>query len=165
MWYICYLPFTAIALSMLFFDLNNRIKYGWLVYIICICIFAAYATELGTEIKSISSCNYYSFCKEIAQHLPAKGTIYLSSVPDPYFGLLQTTPCLKFIEYSPVTRDTKTIAKVINQADYIIWGPVSGTYSQDRLDYQVIERIQKSSAKNVLAITAGKYSANVIKIK
>lgn len=160
-WYILYLqPFiTLIALSLL--------KETWrlsssLFMAVSLIAFILLSTQVVLHLQIYGetggeSYRYHQFVSLLKEKLPNKGSIFLSSAPDPYFDL-RGNPKLRLYEFSPVPLEDEVYKKFLDLSDYAV---VTMTTSPFLADYL---RRYHDPGQSITVSQYGGYSAQVIKL-
>lgn len=161
-WYYVYpLPFLYLLLTEFF---NKYIKtktaqnifYGFLLMLIVVNL-KIFQLELKTANKS-----YPLFVETIETKLKPNSTVFLSSVPDAYFGLKISAKNLRLYQFPPLPEKKIKYFKLLNFSDYIVY---SGT-----LDYgfgNLLDKYIENNKQTIIPINNGpdEYGAYLIKLK
>ncbi len=126
MWYTLYFqPFITLALlSMLKTALsqkNTRILFGFIgaIFIVLILNFNMFVGIV--QQLSADSYDYHRFTKSISDKLPSKATIFLATIPDPYFDLKQQkNKHFQIYEFPTVPVSDRAYKKLLDSTDYLI---------------------------------------------
>jgi hypothetical protein len=125
-WYILYFqPFiTLILLSLLqtaLYTKDSKLLLTMvgsisIILILNINMFLGMVKQLGTK-----SYDYHQFTKSINDNLLPKTSIFLATIPDPYFDLKQQkNKNFQLYEFPTVPISDKTYKKLLDSVDYLI---------------------------------------------
>lgn len=121
--------------------------------------------NLNTYLKSITqqrgdNYSYNLFTQRLTDLIPNHSNIYLSAIPDPYYGFkTQREDTLHQFSALPVQKED--LIKVLNNSDYIIFNSVLGPTNGDTLT----NYIEKNTEHIYTVGEANQYQAEVILLK
>lgn len=118
MWYLVYFqPYVTLLAIELITKANKNIKKTILVMILLVITLNIKLTY--EAIGQAPEKNYYpKFISQIKSIVPKGSSVFVSTLPDPYFGL-KNNYTIK--EFSPVPIDNGTYMNYLNEADYAVY--------------------------------------------
>ncbi len=103
--------------------------------------------------------SYQSYCEQIKKIVPANTTVFLSSIPDPYFCLTDQ----KFIYEFPVLKtDTKNYQLVLDDSDLVIY---NGSYESIVFGDFLARYLEKNKSKITQIGGSNDYQTFIIELK
>lgn len=172
LWYTIYiLPLTYLAATLLLeqtLHTKSIFKFGRYL-LISIILLLLLLPNLNLHYNAIASMagdnfSYSKFTESILKVIPDRKTVFLSSIPDPYFGFkkYQRQNTLYEFPLLPTKTFTEDYLKVLEKSDFIIYnGSYEGVYMPDFLP----QYIEKNSLKTYKIIEKGQYQAIVVELK
>jgi len=159
MWYPLYFqPFITLGLMAAFSSAKDQLNKIFFTAIILILIFANINLFL-TLIKQLGadSYNYHQFTKSISEKLPQKATIFLATIPDPYFDLKrQKNKNFQLYQFPTVPVSDKAYKKLLDSVDYLILNMMP--------DKRVETYMNKYTAKKIDIGKSGQFSAIIFQL-
>ncbi len=160
MWYFLYFqPFIALAATSIFASqAQDKSSHRQRTVAILIMLFIAIHIRQTLMLINIDGSNahdYHDFGQRIGRALPHRASVFIASIPDPYFDL-QFRPGLKLYEFPTVPVETNSYRRLLDKSDYIIYN----YYSDPRLDAY----IRQNTAEEKMVSQPGGYEAKVIKL-
>lgn len=114
--------------------------------------------HIQTRQQNTTPRHYQEFAAAVAATIPRDATVYLSSIPDPYYVLREKANTI--YEFPTFAVPQTEYYTVLDATDYIIF---NGAYEPATSAELLLQYIQ-NNAINVTPITAGGYNTNVIKL-
>ena len=110
---------------------------------------------------SNGSYDYHLYTEKILELVPDNTTVYLSAIPDPYYGF-KTSRNNKLAEYPIMASDKTNLIQVLDETDYIIYNsPLESVMLGDA----VSPYIEKNAANIIPVGGDNQYKVFVIKLK
>jgi len=142
MWYPLYFqPFISLAFIFLLKNGGRLAKkiilVGMIFYFLAhINLFLTIVQQLGSD-----SYDYHQFSKSIAEKLPEKATVFLATIPDPYFDLTRLKKNLQFYEFPTVPISDAAYKKLLDTSDYLILNMMPDKRIEDYMNKNLEEKI------------------------
>lgn len=156
-WYFIYIP----LFSYLIAGLKILKKQTRPILIIASSISLLMQITTLTQ-ASRTGFNFGKYTQMLMLYIPDKTTVFLSSVPDPYFSFLASSRQNQLIEFPTMPLNPSQYLSVLNQCDYIIY-----TDSYDRLLFGSLltDYINRNQSTVTLIGKATNYESKIIKLK
>jgi len=107
-----------------------------------------------------SDYNYDQFTEKILERIPEEKTVFLSSIPDPYYAIKERQRNIKIYEWPVVRIDTQDLLSLLDNSDYIVF---SGVYNGSST---IIQSYLKINSDQITEIgSENQYQALVVKLK
>lgn len=152
-WYFVYvIPLAYLALAIL----ASRFRRLLPILGLLICI------NVLRLAQSSNSFDYWAYTQQLLSLIPDHTTVFLSSIPDPYYGFIQAHRHNKLYEFpaGPITPDSYTA--VLDHADYII-------YSSDLAHHNLLgilpDFIAAHAKQSQVISTSQGYAVTLIRLK
>lgn len=155
-WYFLYFqPFiTLLYLSL--FQNNNQKETLQRDLLIAVGV-VLFSTQIFlTFSKAVASDDYHAFTEVLRHALPTKASLFLATIPDPYFDLVKNTQ-FTFYEFPTVPISNTAYSQLLDKADYIIINFPASSFIE-----QYILLNQQSS--DSMQIQSGEYGAQIVKL-
>ena len=170
-WYFVYVtPFIYLAASVLLYELlRAKVKKSDLRHLTCEVSTASFIIVFMLNIFfnfnliSHSAGDKYSyklFVENILDKVPDNKTVFLSSIPDPYYGFKIRNPESKIYEFPVVRIKKEKFLKLLNDSDYIISNGIYNDLMPDLPQY-----ISMNSAQISEIGGNNQYWAQIIELK
>jgi len=163
MWYPLYLqPFIAIIIVYLFKNATEKKNDVFFTFVMGIVIFVIgiqtfFLYDVFQKMAGVTY-NYHDFTNQIQKQLPKKASVFLATIPDPYFDL-QFNKNLTLYEFPTVPVTEKAYHNLLDKTDYIVINILPQ-------QYWFIEEYVKNNVDNIVVVKQpGGYSAKIIKLK
>lgn len=157
-WYLLYFqPFITLSLLGLmhvFSQQQNKLLQK-IIIIFCIIVFSANSFFTVVKIQNSKNADYYAYTGQINQYIPNNATIFLATIPDPYFGLLQR-PGISIIEFPTVPISSLEYKRLLDQSDYVIVNFMP--------DIRISQYVNKYAVKITQTTTANEYVTFVVQL-
>lgn len=115
MWYLLYFqPFIVLAALSLVKNSQSTLK---MIFVMLALTWAV--LNLNLTFSQVNNSNYYLFTQKIKESLPEGSIILLSSIPDPYFGLVDQKSFTLY-EFPPVPIPFESYKKLLDQTDFMV---------------------------------------------
>jgi hypothetical protein len=156
-WYFVFpIPFIYLSLSILILEIYNfwqNYKTNINKQLFCsICAISLLLVFLNVKLlvdsffqQSGNSYSYDKFVNEIIKLIPQNRTVFLSSIPDPYYGLKINRPGNSLYEFPVLETSKENYLKNLNDSDFIIY---NGSY-----DFIFGDLLVRYIEKNALKIS------------
>lgn len=148
MWYLVYFqPYVALLAINLITTANNNIKKAMLIVILIAITLNIKLTH--EAIGKAPEKNYYpEFISQIESIIPKGSSVFVSALPDPYFGLRNN---YSIKEFSPVPIDNDTYANYLNKADYAVYNYFSSDLVEEYIinNYALVKEFNEPINFNV----------------
>lgn len=127
-WYFVFpVPFIYFSFALTFSEIKNN--FFRQIYMLIFIFLIALNIKLNIDFISTQSNQNYSynrFINNILKIVPENKTVFLSSIPDPYFGFKEKRGNKNRLYQFPVLKTEKEkYIKILNKSDYIIY---TGSY-------------------------------------
>ncbi|OGK66881.1 hypothetical protein A2313_00610 [Candidatus Roizmanbacteria bacterium RIFOXYB2_FULL_41_10] len=108
-----------------------------------------------------SQGSYQKFTQTIVSQLPKNSTVFLSSIPDPYYGLKTSHKNLRLYQFAPLPEEKSKYYQILDDSEYLVF--------TGYLDYgfnNVLKQYLKKNTKRIIEIDngPGEYQAQLIKL-
>jgi hypothetical protein len=115
-------------------------------------MFLGIGKQLGAD-----SYDYHRFTKSIIDNLPQKASIFLATIPDPYFDLKQEkNKNFQLYEFPTVPISDKAYKKLLDSVDYLILNMMP--------DKRLENYMNKYTAKKIDISQPNQFSAIIFKL-
>lgn len=157
-WYILFFqPFTTLGLLTSFYIANEQknkaVKIGAISALVIYCVFSLH-TSFSQVIQQIDK-NYESFSQAINKKIPNNSSVFITTIPDPYFSLSQRKNIILFEQIPETSISKKAYTHLLDSSDYIV---INAAF-----DKRIEEYIKKNSEETD-SITQGGYNAYIVKL-
>ncbi len=120
-WYSLYIqPFLALMMIFPLNQITGKLIFKFLTVPLLLAmsfVMVYLAIQTILDVKS-HSYDYNEFTKLIEEKVPPRSSIYLSTIPDAYFGLKNSD--YQLYEFPPIQVPNKDYYTELDQADYIV---------------------------------------------
>ncbi len=171
MWYFVYvIPWIYLSASILIYNLFTKPQKPSLKYTLIQTVGILFVINIALNIVLILNLvrnfsgdkySYHDFTENIIKVIPKEKSIFLSTIPDPYFGL-KTSPNKYTIYEFPIVKTPKeNYLELLNKSDYIVYNGIYSVMTTDLLSEYInlnTQEIYNIEGKN-------QYQAQVIKLK
>lgn len=165
-WYILYpLPFIYLSAVILISQIKNYRSIASktvqlsLITIISISIY----TQLNLYLKNRGeNFNYQPYIQFISDQIPANQSILLTSLPDPYYGLIKENKNYQIREFPSVNIEPQVYKDLLDQTDYIVYNHHLGHPEHDQFLKNYIK--QNLDQQYVYKPGSNQYQTSVIKL-
>lgn len=162
MWYTLYFqPFFPLALLSLlktaYSQKHNKFFFGvlgaiFVLLLLNLNMFLGIVQQLGAD-----SYDYHQFTKLITNNLPSKATIFLATIPDPYFDLKQQQNSnFRLYEFPTVPVSDRAYKKLLDSTDYLILNMMP--------DKRLENYMNKYTAEKIVIGQSGQFSTTIFKL-
>lgn len=123
-WYTVYLvPFEVLIIISLIQKVR-RVRHLFRVPIVCLLtgavIMEFVLTYTTTVLLTSKRFSYHSYVSAIKNNIPKGSSVFLASVPDPYFDL-RNDPSLELYEVPPVYIPEENYLRLLSQMDSVVY--------------------------------------------
>lgn len=172
-WYFVFpIPFIYTAASILIYKAlsywkNKKSSYSAQILVIFIAItITLILSNLKLHANTIPSLigvnfSYDKYTEKIIELIPTGKTVFLSSIPDPYFAL-KSRGQNKMYEFPVLRTDRDNYLKILNNSDYIIY---NGSYESTLFGSFLLSYINKNQAEVIKIGEPLQYQTYIIKLK
>lgn len=162
-WYfILPVPFIYLAFSMLLAEIHQQsILYKSLVAALLITSF--FNLKLNAQIISETRGENYSYEKFVQRLLgiiPENRTVFLSSIPDPYFGF-KTERRNKLYEFPALPTSQENYLNILDDSDFIVY---NGLHEPPGFGNFLLGYIKENKSNLYLIGEASQYQAFIIEL-
>jgi 4-amino-4-deoxy-L-arabinose transferase-like glycosyltransferase len=173
-WYQVFpVPFIYLALSLLIFEGYNFCKepptqsgrnllYLPLGLALLLIFFNLKLQFDGAQKEFGDNFSYEIFTNEVLKNIPPNKTVFLSSIPDSYYGLKIRNTNNPLYQFPPVDTPRENYLSVLNDCDYIVY---NGSYNSDLFGDFLEKYIDKNYSKYFQIGETDQYRATVIELK
>lgn len=120
-WYFVFpLPFIYLALNVLLNHLPKPSR-NLIICVITALILLDHLWLHSITINSVVNKSYEQFTKIVVNNIPEGKTVFLSSIPDPYFGLKRSGKNYTLHEFPVLATSLSNYQKILNNSDYIVY--------------------------------------------
>lgn len=133
-WYLVFpVPFIFLAINLLltqtYFNYKSAKKgtvlpkYLFLLALTSVFIFITLSIKVRLELNQSlfgDNFSYEQYIKKITEKIPPGNTVFLSSIPDPYYAFLGKDE-YKLYEFPPLGDNLQNYLTVLDEADYVIY--------------------------------------------
>jgi len=164
MWYVLYLaPLTALGTAELL-SLRRRP----MVLLLTAVVLAGCGWFVGKNLANLEktrlghTADYQAWCDRISGALPRGSRVFLSSIPDPYLGLVRRED-LAFREFAPIgfPIEWAKYEQYIADCDYVVANGVWGMGDADFVAFMEKRTVPQS----VIAGPKGEYRVGIYRVK
>ncbi|MCL5409778.1 MAG: hypothetical protein M1607_02890 [Patescibacteria group bacterium] len=106
--------------------------------------------------------SYQVYSQAIAQQIPSQSKVLISTIPDPYYGLVASNKNLILIEFPPEQLTPADYTKLLSQIDYIV---INGYFDQPFNGNFLAEYIKRNQLQTESINTYSLYAVSLIKLK
>ena len=107
--------------------------------------------------------SYYDYTTQILEVIPDHTTVYLSAIPDPYFGFKRAGRQNTLYEFPMLSVEFKTYLSFLESVDYIVY---TGSLEASVINPEVLSTFITENQKEIIEVGEGKgYKALVVKLK
>jgi len=138
----------------------KQYKKNLVIILFAIILIQIYLYSSVIQRLYTSKNNYSAFAREVAKHIPSHSTVYLSTVPDPYYGIVKNKT-IRIYEFLAVPISREQYTYLLSKSDYIVYNAPYNSYMFGEFVGSYIHANSESSIK----VTKGGYSTDVIKLK
>lgn len=160
LWYSVYpLPFLYLGLAIVLNTppSNNRLRQIAVITLV-INIWFGYSVYQNNQLHQ---GDYAGYAAAVANVIPDNATVFLSALPDPYFGLIHAKK-IKLYEYPVLAAPLKNYRDILDQSDYIVY---TRSYNQPVFGNVLEDYVKQNTAAYLTTDTRYGYSAYVVKLK
>jgi len=123
-WYpVLVLPFVYLSLAVLLkekLDLKIKLTLALILFLNLLANFRLHSYLLLTIGKK-DHYSYKNFTQEILKIIPEGKTVFLSVIPNPYFGFKEAQRSNRLYEFPVTATDRKNYTKVLDDSDFVIY--------------------------------------------
>lgn len=161
MWYLVYpIPFVYLALFILF---KRSFKPRFFLAIVILLVFFNLKLQFDSfVIFSGDKYSYDKFTNKILEIIPDKKTVFLSSIPDPFFAFISKGRNNLLEEFPSYNVSTEYYSKLLEKSDYVIY---NGTYDSAFSGAFLFNYLKDNSSKTYEIGEPNQYKAWVIELK
>jgi len=164
LWYTIYLiPFLYLAITDLintYYHHKDANKNN--LALICLLLATNFIYSFLTiyDIKS-HHLSYFQFAQKVQQSIPDGSAIFLSAIPDPYFGLAGTNHHYTIYEFPDYQAPLDQYTKLLHEVDYVVY-----TGSQEQVVFgNFLANYLSHNTDQVISIgQVGEYQAQIHKL-
>lgn len=167
-WYfILLVPFIYLAASTMLLYLSQKTLLYKIVLVSFVLLVGLNFYQAYSQYPSFLESQdpitaYADFTKQISSLIPEQKTIFISAIPDPYYGLKFGAKLFHLYEFPALYTPTEKYLQVLNDSDYIIY---NGTYN-NIIFGNLLENYIKQNTKTMQVVNAtNPYTAEVIELK
>lgn len=157
-WYLLYFqPFITLSVLTLFKLSKSKKNIFFLtsaVFLTIVVLIINLIFIFG-KLNSLRNTDYNKYAGKVSEAIPSGSTVFLASIPDPYFSLIRKRG-ITLIEFPTVPVTDRSYKRLLDSADYIIVNYVS--------DKRLFDYINKNTEKKFTVIQGG-YKTDVIKLR
>ena len=159
-WYYAYPLVYLYLLFVIFLEkVRNQtlIAIGSLLMILIVfCNLALFRISYG-----IGSPSYKLYTQTLYQKIPPGKSVFLTSLPDPYFGLQNTPKNFTLYEFPPLPTDRQKYYKLLDLSDYVVY-----TDSLDLVFGDLLKNYLEKNMAKTTVINNGpiEYTARLIQL-
>lgn len=161
-WYFVYtLPFAYWVMEIFLRESSRHRDIHLLIWFAVIILILNQVLQIGSLTKFVGKDRAYNeFSDQIAKIIPPGKTVFLSAIPDPYFGLT-TKNYYTFYTFPALRTDTSTYIDTLDRSDYVVYTSTYNWLVFGRLQDVYFQKntVQSFEVENSL------YSARVFKLK
>lgn len=158
-WYLLYFqPFITLSILTLLKIVKSQkndllfMAVIGLSFVILIINFNFLFNKLSLSKKT----NYTKFADTVSNAIPNGSTVFLSTIPDPYFSLIKRRS-ITLLEFPTVPISDKSYEKLLNTSDYVIFNFLS--------DKRLTDYLRKNIEKTIEVGQGSGYTTYVLKLR
>lgn len=162
MWYLVYIPvFGSMAMADNIFWLWKKKPLLALMSLTILLLPNSLMYFKAVEESTLNRFQYKSFSKKIADSLPMNSNVLLSSIPDPYFYLIENRPDLNLRETpnSPPREpiDKSVYETILAETDYVVLSIAANIHLYEYYT-------ENTESVEIISSDNGGYSLQVVKL-
>jgi len=161
-WYYVYpLPFVILLITPL---IAKPVRaWGIVGYLIVALLLGTLYSNLQlAKLTYIATFNSYDlFAESIIQRIPANRTVLLTSIPDPYYRMINHPKNYRLLQFMPLPANKERLQTLLSTVDYVVY---NDDYSFDK-SRPIAKYLIKHRQKEWTVGEGSGYVAKVIKLK
>lgn len=164
-WYFVFpIPFIYLSFPLTFSQLNNWFLKR--IYLITFIFLILLNLRLNIQFLSTlagDNFSYQRFIDNILEIVPKNKTVFLSAIPDPYFGFKEKRGDQnKLYEFPVLKTDKRNYLEILNDSDYLIY---TGSYETLVFGNFLQQYLEKNKEEIFPINKPYQYQALIIKLK
>jgi hypothetical protein len=121
-WYYFYLfPFIYLALNRLAVGISAKSYLKFKLLLLLITGLSLYLTQRSNTFITHGSYTIDRHYEEILAAVPDNTSVFLSSIPDPYFAFIEDKRRNHLVEFPTLPASTKIYEEILAEIDYVIY--------------------------------------------
>lgn len=163
-YFVLPLPFIYLSVIIL---LEEAIQFNYFKKLSLIIVCLIFLLNINIFLNKLqknsgSNYSYNKFINKILEIIPDNKAVFLSVIPDPYYGFYQNKRNNQLQEYPPFQTAKINYINTLNQSDYII---INGLYEAPVFGTLLLDYISVNNELITKIIDINQYNAAIIKLK
>ncbi|OIN94291.1 hypothetical protein COS81_04000 [candidate division WWE3 bacterium CG06_land_8_20_14_3_00_42_16] len=160
-YYVLPLPFLYLAGGIFLAKLNPK-KQRWIIAGVVILPVLMNLWVLALLSSANAGKSYAQFSQAVASSVPEKSIVFLSSIPDPYFGFKMYNKNVQLYEFPVLQTPLANYEEVLNKCDYVVF---NGSYEEVLFGDFLVKYLETNQSEIVEIGQESDYQTLVVKLK